>query len=214
MKALFVLGLAAGLIAAGCAADTNHSNGVYVLIDAGENHSLDPGYARQVILYLLQTLTPADTLAAASIGSAGFSDRDIIAAMTFDQRPSIANSQKRVFRDRFERFLQETADIPHADLSGGILQAIETLNQTAPDRKTILVLSDLKKGPTRAAAGEVSFQMSGFTVVVLKTENWQIDPQDTNPQLLRAENLCRKVEGGGGRCRIIDDLLQLEEILN
>ena len=213
MKTLFALGLAAGLIVAGCTADTNHSNGVYVLIDAGENHSLDPGYARQVILYLLQTLTPADTLAAASIGSAGFSDKDIIAAITFDQRPSIANSQKRVFRERFERFLQEKTNIPHADLSGGILQAIETLNQSAPDRKTILVVSDLKKGSNHTAARGASFQISGFTVVVLKTDNWQIDSRDTNPQLLRAENLCRKVEGGGGRCRIIDDLLQLEEIL-
>lgn len=213
MKAVLAFGLAAGLIAAGCPAGTNHSNGVYVLVDAGENHSLDPGTARQVIHYLLQTLTPADTLAVASIGTAGFSDKDIIATMTFDQRPSIVNGQKREFRDRFEGFLQAAAYTPYTDLAGGILQAIETLNQSAPDRKTILIVSDLEKGPIRTAAREASFQMSGFSVVLLKTRDRRIDSRETNPQLRRAENLCRKVESGGGRCRIIADLLQLEEAL-
>ena len=46
---------------------------------------------------MLGTLNPGDALAVARIDTGSFSEKDIIAKATFDDRPSVSNEQKRVF---------------------------------------------------------------------------------------------------------------------
>lgn len=213
MKTIVAFGLAAALLMAGCSAGENRSVGVYVLLNAADIHSLDGGNARQVIHYLLQSLQPTDTLAAASIGTARFNETDIIAAVTFDQRPSIVNDQKRAFRDRFDHFVQSEVGSQSVDISGGMLQAIETLNQSNPGCKAILILSNLGENTSGSAARDVLFQMAGFDVVILEMNTLWPDPRDMKRYLSRVESLRMKVEGGGGLFHIINDLQQLQGIL-
>ena len=217
MKTLLALGLAAGLLAAGCSDADNQSAGVYVLVNVADNHHPQPSReietARKTIEYLLQNLAPSDTLAAASIGTANFDGTDIIATQTFSQRPSVVNDEKRAFRDRFDRYAANPGGSLFSDICGGMLQAIETLNRSGAARKTIVIHSNLKEKPAIATATDLPLQMTGYTVVALKTSGLQPGSRDMKLYLRRAEYLRRKVEGANARFRIIEDLHQLKEVL-
>ena len=65
--------------------------------------------------------------------------------MTFDERPSVTNQQKRKFRDQIDAFVKGVQPAAHTDITGGVLQAVEYLNEKDPGRKTILVFSDLEE---------------------------------------------------------------------
>ena len=217
MKAIVAVGLAAGLLAAGCSTGENRSVGVYVLLNITENRSREPSRkietARNVIDYLLQSLAPADTLAAANIGTVGFNKSDIIAAQTFSRRPMVVNDQKRSFRDQFDRFVQSVEGSPFSDICGGMLQATETLNRSDPGRKTILILSNLREKPSFGTDHDLPVQMTGFNVVVLKNSGLQPNSREMKLYTRRLENLRLKVEGGNARFRLIDDLQQLTQVL-
>ena len=217
MKALLALGLAAGLLVAGCSQVDNQTAGVYVLVNVADSHNRQPSReietARNIIEYLLQNLTPSDTLAAASIGTANFNASDIIATQTFSQRPSVVNDEKRTFRARFDRYAKSAAGSLFSDICGGMLQAIETLNRSKAARKTIVILSNLKEKPAVGTASDLPLQMTGYTVVALKTHGLQPGSRDMKLYLRRAEYLRRKVEGASGQFRIIEDLHQLNEVL-
>jgi hypothetical protein len=83
--------------------------------------------AQKILNYLLGVLAPGETLAVARIDTGSFSERDIISKVTFDERPSVANNQKRAFMQQVEGFVTTVKGSPYTDISGGILQAIEYL---------------------------------------------------------------------------------------
>ena len=213
MKILLAFGIAAGILTAGCMEAGHRSAGVYVLLDAAENHPQESNVAREVIPLLLQILMPADTLAAASIATANFSEKDIIARVTFDQRPSMANSQKRAFLARFDRFVQTAANSRNADISGGMIQAIDFLNRSDPESKTILILADLRKIPTGGTTRDMPFQLAGFNVVVLQTSKSQPDSRAVKTVQRRWEQFRKQVESGNGSYQVIEQPQQLEDIL-
>ena len=82
-------------------------------------------------------LLSATTLLAALL--TGCSQKDIVAKMTFDTRPSAANQQKRKFREKIDSFVKGVRPASHTDITGGVLQAIEYLNEKDPGVKEILI---------------------------------------------------------------------------
>jgi hypothetical protein len=68
-------------------------------------------------------------MAVARIDTGSFSEKDIVAKVTFDQRPSVANTQKRAFQKQVAEFVSSVAGSSHTDISGGLLQAVEYLNE-------------------------------------------------------------------------------------
>ncbi len=88
------------LIPIGCTETKSHTKGVYLLMDTSGTYTKEIKKAQSIINYLLGTLQPGDTLAVARVDSASFSEKDILAKGTFDNRPSVANEQKRKFRQK------------------------------------------------------------------------------------------------------------------
>ena len=217
-KALLAFALVAGMLTAGCSKGDDRSTGVYVLVNVAGNHLRQPSgeidTALLAIDYLLQKLAPGDTLAAANIATASFSESDIIATMTFNQRPSVTHVQKRAFHDLFERFARSAAGSPFSDIDGGMLQAMETLNRTDAKHKTILILSNLREKPTIAARPDMFLQMAGLNVAILKPPGLQPDSRKLKLYLRRVERLRRIVEGGNARFQFLDDLQQLKAVLH
>ena len=213
MRAVVAAGLVIGLLATGCSDGKHHRNGIYVLVNTSKNQSWDPAGALQVIRYLLEHSMPTDTLAAASIGTEHFSAADIIARTTFDKRPSVANQQKIVFKDRFLRFSETANNGLRADFSGGMLEAIEYLNQCGSQSKIILILSDLKETTSSEAARDFPFPLAGFDVVLLDRADRHPTPRERRYYLHRAERLRVKVENGYGRLQRVEELHHLEKIL-
>ena len=119
------------------------NTGVYLLLDTSGTYRAELGKAQDVILYTLSKLEPADSFAVARIDTGSFTEKNIIAKATFDERPSAANAQKRVVAEKVKDFVSRANASQYTDITGGLLQAVEFLNEKHTGRKTILLFSDL-----------------------------------------------------------------------
>lgn len=212
MKKIIVFFLAGGILIAGCSNAGNRSKGVYMLLDTTDINSIELNKAQGIISILLGTLKPNDTLAVASIGTGSFSEKDIIAKVTFNQRPSVANNQKRAFKQKVHDFVEKIKSNPYTDISGGILQAIEYLNEAGSREKYILIFSDLKEKLVKGYVRDVPFQLTGFSVLALNATKLGAEIREPKKYPGRVENWRIKVESGSGQWHVVNDLERLENI--
>jgi hypothetical protein len=214
MKRFLILALLIGLAAVGCTDVQNRTTGVYMLLDTSGTYALELKKAQSIVNYLLGTLQPKDTLAVACIDTGSFSEKDIVAKMTFDQRPSLANNQKRAFQKTVADFVAKVKSSSYTDISGGILQAIEYLNEAGAGQKYILIFSDLKEELAKGHVRDVPFQLSDFNVIALNVTKLRQDIRDPGNYLDRVEQWRSKVEGGKGKWRVVNDLERIDTIFD
>ncbi len=214
MKKLLALGLLSSLLlVSGCPDTTSHSQGVYMLLDSSGTYKKEIKRAQAIINYLLGTLQPGDSLAVARIDSASFSEKDIISKMTFDRRPSMTNQQKRLFKQKVDEFVAKVKGSAYTDITGGVLQAVEYLNETGAGKKHILIFSDLKEELVKGHVRDFPIQLSGCKVVALNVTKLRSDNVDPREYYKRVDQWKERVEAGGGHWRVINDLERLESIL-
>ena len=198
----------------GCSDPKSHTKGVYMLLDTSGTYALELKKAQSILNYLLGVLQPGDTLAVARIDTGSFSEKDIVAKMTFDGRPSVANNQKRTFLKTVNHFVAAVKSSKYTDISGGLLQAIEYLNEQDAGQKYILVFSDLKQELAKGYKRDIPFQLTGFNVIALNVTKLRSDNIDPKEYQNRVENWRREVEKGGGNWRRINDLENLDHIFS
>jgi hypothetical protein len=203
----------AALLLTACSQPAPRNTGVYLLVDTSGTYTKQVAKAQQIILFALSRLQPMDSLAVARIDTGSFSEKNIVAKVTFDDRPSTANQQKRAFASRVEKFIDETKAAPHTDITGGLLQAIEFLNEKHPGRKEILIFSDMKEDLAKGYVRDLPLDFKGFDVVALNVTKLRSDNFDPREYLSRLEAWRARVEGGGGHWRVINDLDRLDDLL-
>ena len=209
-----LVGLAVVLILQGCTTEAIPKNrGVYLLMDTSGTYTKELNNAQKLINVILVKLEPSDSFAVGRIDTGSFSEKDIIAKMTFDDRPSQANQQKRRFRETVDRFVKKVKSSKYTDITGGVLQAIEYLNEKGTGRKHILIYSDLKEELPNGYVRDLPLQLEGFDVVALNVTKLRSDNVDPREYLNRLEDWQRRVEEGGGTWRVINDMDRLERIL-
>ena len=211
MKRLLLL--SAALALAACAPSAPRNTGVYLLVDTSGSYNRQVKKAEQITLYALSRLQSADSIAVARIDTGSFTEKDIIAKATFDDRPSTANQQKRAFASRVEKFIDQSAPAPYTDITGGLLQAIEFLNEKHPARKEILILSDMKEELAKGYVRDIPLNFKGFDVVALNVTKLRADNFDPRQYLGRLDEWRTRVEKGGGHWRVINDLDRLDGLL-
>ena len=198
----------------GCNDYKGHSHAVYLLLDTSGTYTKELNKAQRIIKYLLGNLNPGDSFAVARIDSDSFSEKDIIAKATFDTRPSMANSQKRQFANTIEDFTKKTVKgSRYTDISGGLLQAVEYINETGAGKKTIFIFSDLKEDLPKGYVRDFKFSMDGFTVSALNVTKLRSDNVNPEEYLKRLKFWGERVEEGGGTWRVINDLDRGESLL-
>jgi hypothetical protein len=211
---LFWLGAtAAGLASCDGSQATARNRGVYLLLDTSGTYNDELQKAQAITLYVLSRLEPTDSLAVARIDTGSFSEKDIVAKATFDDRPSTANGQKRAFALKIKQFVEQSSSAPHTDITGGMLQAVEFLNEKNSGRKTILIFSDLKEDLAKGYVRDVPLDLKGFEVVALNVTKLRSDNFDPREYLARVDAWREKVEKNGGRWRMINDLERLDGVL-
>jgi hypothetical protein len=201
------------LLLAACAPAGPTSTGVYLLIDTSGTYNQEVRKAQQIILYVLGKMSAKDSFAVARIDTASFTERDIVAKATFDDRPSTANQQKRTFAGRVENFVERSQSSPYTDITGGILQAIEFLNEKQSGRKAILIFSDMKEDIAEGYVRSLPLDLKGFEVVALNVTKLRTDNVDPREYLGRLDSWRARVEKGGGHWRVINDLENLDSLL-
>lgn len=212
MKKLFAVALVVCILMTGCTDTKSRSTGVYMLLDTSGTYAVELKKAQLILNYLLGVLAPGDTLAVARIDTGSFSEKDIIVKVTFDNRPSVANNQKRAFMQQLETFVTTVKGSPYTDISGGILQAIEYLNEAESGKKYILIFSDLKEELAKGYKRDIPFQLPDYNVIALNVTKLRGDNMDPKEYLARVEDWRSKVENGGGEWGMINDLERLDNI--
>ncbi len=196
----------------GCSQEGSRAKGVYMLLDTSGTYAVELKKAKAIINYLLGTLQPGDTLAVGRIDTGSFSEKDIVAKVTFDSRPSVANNQKRAFQKKVDDFVAGINRSSYTDISGGILQATEYLNESGAGKKFILIFSDLQEELAKGHVRDVPFQLKGFEVIALNVTKLRDDIRDPKNYLNRVEEWRKKAEGGNAQWRVINDLERLDSI--
>jgi hypothetical protein len=190
------------------------TRGVYLLMDTSGTYTKELEQAKRVINFTLSDLQPGDSFAVARVDTGSFSEKDIVTKATFDSRPSVSNEQKRKFQAQINTFLKNVKSSTHTDITGGILQAVEYLNETGAGHKTILVFSDLKEDLREGyVRDEIPLNLSGYNVVALNVTKLRTDNVDPRQYLGRLDGWKQRVETGGGQWRVLNDLERLESML-
>ncbi len=178
--------------------EKNYHKGVYLLLDTSGTYTEELEKAQQIINYLLSNLESGDSFAVARIDSDSFSEKDIVAKVLLDSRPSTANQQKREFAATIQNFVNNVSSSAYTDISGGLLQAIEYLNELDVGEKYIFIFSDLKEDLPDNYRRNYAFPLNGFSVRALnvtKLRSDNIDPTEYQTRLAEWES--RVVKGGG-----------------
>jgi hypothetical protein len=211
---ILTLALLAVLVTGGgCADSTSHSTGVYMLLDTSGTYRNELVRAQRIIDYLLGTLQPGDSLVVARIDSGSFSEKDIICKVTFDGRPSVANQQKRRFRDTIDAFVADAEGSPYTDITGGVVQAVEFLQETGAANRHVLIFSDLKEDLPAGHVRDFPLEMADCGVVALNVTKLRSDNVDPREYFARVDRWEERVVSGGGSWRLVNDLDNLHGML-
>ena len=187
---------------------------VYVLVDTSGVYNKQFDKVQTVLRYLLRTLQPGDSLALARIDSISFSEKDIVARMTFDMRPSMTNSQKRAFLEMINNYSKDIRLKKHTDITGGALQAIEYLNETGVNNKYVVIFSELKEETREDHVRSFPVSFSGINVITIDASQLQDKNSVSKKYKKRLEHWKEKVETGSGSWKVTADLVQLDSLLD
>ncbi|MEM7414564.1 MAG: VWA domain-containing protein [Gemmatimonadota bacterium] len=206
------LALTTALALSGCDAP-EPGTGVFLLLDTSGTYAGELGRAQSVINYLLGTLDPGDSFGVARIDGGSFSEKDILTRVTFDTRPSVANDQKRLFVETVTTFADTVGTAAHTDITGGVLQAIEWLNEVGPGVKTVLIFSDMEEDLPEGHIRDFPIEMAGVHVIALNVTKLGSDNIDPREYAARLAAWQERVEAGGGEWTVINDLERLDVAL-
>ena len=210
---LFLL-ISVSVLISGCSSDpSSRAKAVFLLLDTSGTYTNEINKAQSIINYLLGTLTTGDSMAVARIDSGSFSEKDIVAKVTFDNRPSATNEQKRAFQKTINKFVSTVKSSSHTDITGGMLQAVEFLNETGAGKKHILVFSDLKEELLKGQVRDFPISFAGINITALNVTKLRSDNVDPREYLERVDYWRERVEAGGGKWKVINDLERIEALL-
>jgi len=213
----FVNGIAAAVAAAwlpACTDPRSHTQAVYMLVDTSGTYALEIDKAQQIVNYLLGNLQSGYSLAVARVKSRSFSEKDIIAKATFDNRPSQANAQKRAFKDQIDNFTRSARGSAYTDITGGLIQGSLFLNETGAGKKTILIFSDMQEELDKSTIRDFPIDLKNIRVVAVNVVKLKTDNVDPRRYLGRLEEWQKRVEAAGAsEWQVINDIEHLDRLL-
>lgn len=214
MKSKLMITALAITMLSGCSEPRLRSKAVYLLLDTSGTYTTELEKVSSISNYLLATLNSGDSFAVAKIDNGSFSEKDIIAHVTFDERPSTTNEQKRAFKRMLDDFIQRTTTgSTHTDITGGLLQATGYLNETGAGEKYTLIFSDLKEDLLNGHIRDFPIDLTGINVVALNVTKLRSDNVDPRDYLNRLDAWQEKVIQGGGQWRVVNDLNRLDTLI-
>jgi len=199
-----------------CSDSRVHSQAVYMLVDTSGTYAKEMNKATRIINYLLATLNPGDSLAVAKVETRSFTEKDIVAKVTFDKRPSQATQQKRVFKTRIDEFSTTVTGSAYTDITGGLIQGAEYLNETKAGSRTIVIFSDMQEELGKGTVRDFPIKLDGIRIVALNVTKLGTDNADPRIYLDRLSHWkARVLKAGATDWVVVNDLENnMESILN
>lgn len=202
------------LLAASCADQRSHAQAVYMLVDTSGTYSKEVDKAQRIVSYLLGTLKSGDSLAVARVKSRSFSEKDIIAKITFIKDPMQANAQKRTFAEQVAHFDSSVKKgSAYTDITGGIIQAAQFLNETEAGQKTILIFSDMQEELDYKTVRDFPIDLKGIRIIALNVTKLTTDNVDPRRYMGRLDWWEKRARAAGATdWQVVNDLEHLERI--
>ncbi len=194
----------------GCSEAASNNRAVFVLLDISDGYAQEREKVQQLSAYLLSELGAGDSLAVAFIDNSSFTERNIIAKTTFDERPSVVGQQKRAMLGKLQSFMEdfETPSY-HSDITGGLLLGRDFLKGTGAARKHLFLLSDLHEDLPPELNRDVPLELDGIRVAALNVLRQRSDNNDPAAYHQRLAEWKTRVEDDGGRWQVINELARL-----
>jgi len=213
---LVSLMLFSALFVSACGDSRMHSQAVYMLVDTSGSYAKQMNKAAKVINYLLATLNPGDSLAVAKVETRSFTEKDIVAKVTFDQRPSQSIEQKRAFKARIDAFAKAVHGSAYTDITGGLIQGAEYLNETRAGNKTIVIFSDMQEELGKGTVRDFPIDLKGIRIVALNVSKLGTDNADPRLYIDRLARWKARVRKAGATDWVVVNDLDnnMESILN
>lgn len=210
-KVALVVNILLSVLLMACTAPANNSRSAFVLIDISSDYAAELRKAQTLSRYLLANLHSGDSMAIAFADNSSFTERNIIARITFDHRPSVANQQKRAFQAQLDAFV-ERFRVPshHSDLTGGVLLATDYLQEIAAGRQYLFILSDLHEDLPPWLNRDIAVNLKDIEVVAINVKRQRSDNNNPEAYQQRLAAWQQKVEESGGRWQVVNDLGRLE----
>jgi uncharacterized protein with von Willebrand factor type A (vWA) domain len=125
-----------------------------------------------------------------------------------------ANQQKRAFKEKMATLKQQVkGGSAYTDITGGILQGAEFLNEAGAGRKTILIFSDMQEEIDEKTIRNIPLNLTGIRVIALNVTKLHTDNIDPRRYLSRLEWWEKRVrDAGATEWRVINDLEHLERM--
>ncbi|MCP4769300.1 MAG: VWA domain-containing protein [Gammaproteobacteria bacterium] len=197
-----------------CNEPESKARAVYLLLDTSGTYTAEMDKAQKIMNYLLATLDSGDSIAIARIDSGSFSEKDIIARVTFDDRPSTANQQKRLFKEKIDEFVADTTKgSRHTDITGGMMQASEYLEETGAGNKYVLIFSDLEEDLQKGHIRDFPISLPDVHVVALNVTKLRSDNIDPRDYMKRLDLWETRVYQAGGTWGVINDLERMDRLI-
>ena len=211
-----VFALCAFGLLAGCGPKANHNQAVYVLVDTSGTYTKEVGKAQAVVNYVLGNLEPGDSLAIARVKSRSFSEKDIVAKVSLTNDPIQVNGQKKEFSDKMAEFAkstQVTKGSAYTDISGGMMQAAEFLNETGAGRKTIIIFSDMQEELDPKTMRDFPIKLDGIRIIALNVSKLGTDNIDPRRYTGRLDWWEKRTRAAGAiEWRVVNDMEHLERV--
>ncbi len=206
-------GLALLALAAGCGEHGSNARAVYMLLDTSGTYFHEVDKAQQVINWLIVSLNPGDSFAVARVKSRSFSEKDIIAKATLVKDPLQVNAQKKALKDELATIKEQSKGSAYTDITGGMLQAAEFLNETGAGRKTIIIFSDMQEELDKQTKRDIPLDLKGIRVVALNVTKLKTDNIDPRRYTQRLEWWEKRVKAGGAiSWHVVNDLEHLDRV--
>ncbi len=194
-------------------ASVARNTGVYLLLDTSGTYRGELRKAQDVILYTLSRLdqrTPLRWRASTPAASARRTSSRRLRSTNVRPLPMRRSVRSR---RRCGDFVARENASQYTDITGGLLQAVEFLNEKGTGRKTILIFSDLEQDLEQGYKRDIEVPFKGFDVVALNVVKLRKDNYDPRQYLARLEHWKGEVEKAGGHWRVVNDLDRLDSML-
>jgi hypothetical protein len=209
-RSLLLLAAAAGLTA--CAgAIQQHTRAIVLLIDTSGTYAKQIDKVKKIIGAILLKLDPRDSVAVVRIDSESFTEKNILGRTTLPDAEGAANAEKAAFHAKILKILATEEPSPYTDITGGMLEAIEYLNEKDTARKQILIFSDMEEDlKPDTVRREVPLNLKGIEVIALNVTKLRKDNKDPRKYMARLAVWKQRVEKGAGQWKVINDVEHLE----
>ena len=139
-----------------------------------------------------------------------------MAKVSLTKDPIQVNSQKKAFSEKMAQFAhltQNAKGTAYTDITGGLVQAAEFLNETGAGRKTVIIFSDMQEELDYKTVRNFPIKLDGIRIIALNVTKLGTDNVDPRRYMGRLEWWEQRARAAGAtEWRVVNDMEHLERV--